>query len=194
MHILVVFVHPSPKCFNREILATVRDEVAAKGHVCVVRDLNAEKFNPVLSEADFESFNRGTAPKDVKKMQDAVQAADIVVFIHPVWWYGLPAILKGWIDRVFSYGFAYGHDSRGVKPLLFGKKAIVINTAGAAEGSAYNDNGFKDAMVRLTDQGIYNFVGLEVILRRMFFEVPAASDAERRDMLAVLKRDLQRVL
>ena len=194
MHILAVFAHPSPRCFNRDILGAVRGTAAAKGHEFTVRDLYAEGFNPVLSEEDLESFNRGIVPGDIQNMQDAVTAADIVAIIHPIWWFGIPAILKGWIERVFAYGFAYGHDSRGVKPLLFGKKAIIVNTAGAAEGPVYDATGFKDAMIKLTDQGIYNFVGLDIILRRIFYEVSAASDAQRRDMLDLLRNDLQKVL
>lgn len=194
MHILVVYAHPSPKSFNHAILETVLDEARLKGYTSAVRDLYAEKFNPVLSDADIESFNRGKIPSDIKAMQEAVREAKVVIFIHPIWWFGIPAILKGWIDRVFSYGFAYGHDSRGVKPLLTGRNAIVINTAGGAEGPSYDETGFKDAFIKLTDQGIYDFVGLEILLRRMFFEVPSASDEKRREMLETLRKDLRRVL
>lgn len=194
MHILAVYAHPSPKCFNRSVLETLVDVAREKDHETTVLDLYAESFDPVLSETDFETFNRGVTPADIKAMQDRVAAANVVAFIHPLWWFGMPAILKGWIDRVFSYGFAYGHDSRGVKPLLAGKKAIVVNSAGGAEGPSYDATGFKDAIVKLNDQGIYEFVGLDIILRRMFFEIPAASDEKRRELLGTLREDLGRVL
>ncbi len=193
MHILAVYAHPSSKSFNRALLDAVVDEAGAKGHTCAVRDLYAENFQPVLTETDFEAFNRGKTPDDIKDMQGAVARADIVVFIHPIWWSGSPAILKGWVDRVFSYGFAYGHDSRGVKPLLAGKKAIIVNTAGGTEAGGFDENGFKDAIIRLNDQAIYKFVGLDVILHRMFFQVPAASDEERRDMLERIRSDLKKI-
>ncbi len=195
MHILAIYAHPSPKSFNRALLDTLVDEARAKGHECVARDLYAENFQPILSEADFEAFNRGKTPDDIKDMQSAVARADVVAFIHPIWWSGCPAILKGWVERVFSYGFAYGHDSRGVKPLLAGKKAVIVNTAGGAESAAgADDGGFKDAFIKLYDQAIYKFVGFDVILHRMFFQVPAASDEERRDMLERLRADLRKIL
>ncbi len=194
MHILAVFAHPCHKCFNRSVLDTLTDVARAKNHDLAVLDLYAEKFDPVLREGDFEAFNRGVTPADIKAMQDKVAAAQVVAFIHPLWWFAMPAILKGWIDRVFSYGFAYGHDSRGVKPLLAGKKAIVVNTAGGAEGESYGATGFKDAIVKLSDHGIYEFVGFDVILRRMFFEIPAASDERRRELLASLREDFGKVL
>lgn len=194
MHILAIFAHPSPKSFNRSVLGVLLDEAERKGHSLAVRDLYAEKFNPVLSEDDIEAFNRGATPPDIKNMQEAVRAANIVAFIHPIWWFGLPAILKGWIDRVFSYGFAYGHDSRGVKPLLEGRSAIIVNTAGGAEETAYVESGYGEAYGKLTDRGVYGFVGLDVLLRRTFYEVPSASDARRREMLETLRNDLRRVL
>ncbi len=194
MHILVVYAHPSPKSFNRSLLEVVVDEAQAKGHECVVHDLYAQAFQSALTDADFESFNRGKIPDDIKAEQMAVKRADVVVFMHPVWWFGLPAIFKGWIDRVFSYGFAYGHDSRGVRPLLAGKKAIIVNTAGGADGQSFQETGFKDAMIKLIDNGIFQFVGFDIILRRMFFQVPSASDGDRREMLEMLRSDLRKML
>lgn len=194
MHILAVFAHPAAKSFNRSILDAVLEEAGAKGHDCVVRDLYAENFRPVLTEADMEAANRGKLPADIAEMQEAVARAEVVFFIHPIWWFGFPAILKGWVDRVFSYGFAYGHDSRGVRPLLAGKKAVVINTAGGEEVAGYDETGFKDAVIKLADQAIYKFVGFDVILRRMFFSVPSASDEERRHMLELLRADLRKIL
>jgi NAD(P)H dehydrogenase (quinone) len=194
MRILAVFAHPSAKCFNRSVLDTLLDVAKAKAHETSVLDLYAEKFDPVLSEKDFEMFNRGKTPPDIQAMQQQVADANVVAFIHPLWWFGMPAILKGWIDRVFSYGFAYGHDSHGVKPLLAGKKAIVINTAGGSEGESYTTTGFRDAIIKLNDQGIYRFVGFDILLRTIFFEIPAASDEQRRELLSQLRDDLVRAL
>ena len=194
MNILAVYAHPSPKSFNRAILGVIMDEAAAKGYEQAICDLYALDFNPVLTEKDYEQFNRGRTPDDIRVMHDMIKAADVVAIIHPVWWFGLPAILKGWIDRVFSYGFAYGHDSRGVKPLLAGKKAIIVNTTGGAEQPSYVDTGFGDAMLKLNDLGIFQFVGFEIILHRMFFEIPAASDEERREMLDSLRGDIRKLL
>lgn len=194
MNILAIYAHPGQKSFNRSILETVLDEAGVKKHDCRVLDLYAEKFNPVLTDDDIEAFNRGKIPADIKAMQNAVKAAKIIIFIHPIWWFGIPAILKGWIDRVFSYGFAYGHDSRGIKPLLADKKAVIVNTAGGTETPDYDETGYREAYMKLTNQGIYGFVGLDVILHRMFFEVPSASDERRREMLEVLRNDLRRIL
>ncbi len=194
MQILTVLAHPSPKSFNRSVAQMIQDVATQKDHQVTLCDLYAEKFNPILTDDDFEAFNRAITPADIQRMQDAVKAANVVAFIHPIWWFGVPAILKGWIDRVLSYGFAYGHDSRGVKPLLAGKKAIIVSTAGGAEAPSYGQNGFKDAMLRIYDDGIFRFVGFDIVFHRIFYEVPAKSESERREMLEVLREDLQKVL
>ncbi len=194
MRILSVLAHPSQKSFCRDLVGVLIEVAGEKGHECDFLDLYREGFNPVLSEEDFEAFNRGMTPIDIREHQDRVSDADVVAFFHPVWWFGMPAVMKGWIDRVFSYGFAYGHDSRGVKPLLSGKKAVVVNTAGGEERRSYGETGFQDAMIKLNDQGIYRFVGFEIILRRFFFEVPTASDERRREMAESLRGELWKIL
>jgi Putative NADPH-quinone reductase (modulator of drug activity B) len=194
MRILVIYVHPNRKSFNRALADAVLEEAEAKGHEYELRDLYAQSFQPVLTNDDFEAFNHAAIPDDIKREQDAVTRADLVIFVYPIWWFGPPAILKGWIDRVFSYGFAYGHDTRGVKPLLTGRKAILVNTAGGSETEAFQTVEFKDAMTTVIDTGIFEFVGLDVILHRMFFQVPSATAEERREMLETIRNDMRKLL
>lgn len=79
-------------------------------------------FNPVLGASDFISFSKGNTPEDIKEEQEHISWADSITFIYPVWWAGLPAILKGYVDRVFSHGFAYAYGENGIEKLLSGKK------------------------------------------------------------------------
>lgn len=194
MHILTVCAHPDPKSFNHALAAVVAEEAEKKGHTHTLRDLYALRFQPVLNARDFEDFNHGVIPPDIKAEQREVARANVIVFVHPIWWFGLPAIFKGWIDRVFSYGFAYGHDSRGVRGLLAGKKAVVLNTTGGDEKAGYTDTGFKDAILTLTDRGIYSFVGLEVALHRFFYQVPTQSQEARVGMLDEVRSELRKLL
>ena len=194
MRILSVLANPRQQSFCRDLAGTLIGVAGEKGHECDFLDLYREGFDPILSEEDFESFNRGMTPIDIREHQDRLADADVVAFFHPVWWFGMPAVMKGWIDRVFSYGFAYGHDSRGVRPLLAGKKAIVVNTTGGAKRESYDETGFQEAMTKLFDIGICRFVGFEIILRRFFYEVPAASDDQKRDMLESFREELWKIL
>ena len=194
MHILVVYAHPDPKSFNHALAVAVLEEVQKKGHSHVFRNLYELQFHPVLSCRDFEDFNHGDIPEDIKAEQMEIKRADVIIFVHPIWWFGMPAILKGWVDRVFSYGFAYGNDSRGVRGLLAGKKAVVINTTGGDQKSGYMDTGYQESFLNLTDHGIYSFVGLDVILHRFFYQVPILSQEGRLEMIESLRDDLRKIL
>lgn len=102
---LVVYAHPVAGSVNHQLLNSVLESL--KGHEVEVRDLNQLAFNPVLSSEDLAGQRRGEVATDVKTEQDFIREADVITFIYPIWWAGLPAILKGYVDRVFSYGFAY---------------------------------------------------------------------------------------
>lgn len=119
---VIVYAHPNTESFNHAILETVKKELEEKGHEVRVRDLYELNFNPVLGASDFISFSQGNTPADIKEEQEHISWADSITFIYPVWWAGLPAILKGYVDRVFSHGFAYAYGENGIEKLLSGKK------------------------------------------------------------------------
>ena len=129
MKVLIVYAHPSPQSFNHAILESFTKGLGEAGHTYEVVDLYAINFNPCLSGEDFAMFMEGKTPDDIRAQQEKVSQADGIVFIHPSWWSGPPAILKGWIDRVLSMGFAYMVDEKdgSHSGLLKNQKALVIN-------------------------------------------------------------------
>lgn len=132
MKLLAIYAHPNSPSLNRSILEVIEREADAKGHELKVRDLYALGFNAVLSANELHQGD-GKVAEDVREEQEFVNWADILIFIYPIWWYGQPAILKGWIDRVFTLGFAYGPTPNGIKGLLKQSKALIFQTAGASE-------------------------------------------------------------
>ncbi|MEI5909580.1 NAD(P)H-dependent oxidoreductase [Bacillus spongiae] len=180
---LVIYAHPNPQSFNHAILETVVNKLEGQGNEVVVRDLYALNFEPVLSGQDFAAFQAGNTPDDIKVEQDHVKWADVITFVYPIWWTGLPAILKGYIDRVFAYGFAYAvNEQGGYEKLLAGKKAVVFNTIGHPEGY-YEEVGMIGAMKQTSDTGIFDFVGIETLEHKFFGAVPSVDDATRKQML-----------
>lgn len=131
MNATLVYAHPNPRSFNHALLEQTVGQLQAAGATTHVRDLYALGFDPLLKPTDFEAFQQGAVPDDIRAEQDYIRAADWLVFIYPTWWWDRPAILKGYIDRVFSYGFAFGvGPDLAVLPLLTGKKSLVLNTFG----------------------------------------------------------------
>ncbi|MEI7059010.1 NAD(P)H-dependent oxidoreductase [Nocardioides sp. CCNWLW239] len=128
MHALWVWAHPNASSLNGRLQEIGRNALVAGGWTVDEIDLYREGFNPLLVE-------RGEA--DVRHHQDRLREADLLVVQFPLWWYSVPAILKGWIDRVFESGFAFDvPDPETGKPLkygkggLVGKRALTVVTAG----------------------------------------------------------------
>lgn len=183
---LVVYAHPNPASFNHGILETVTQTLQKAGHEVRVRDLYTLNFQPVLSGVDFGAYQQGTVPADVKVEQEHITWADAVTFVYPVWWAGLPAILKGYVDRVFTHGFAYSVTSQGMAKLLTGKKGYLIATQGNPK-EYYDAIGMTTAMEKTTDTGIFDFSGIETVEQIFFPSVPSVDDATRKGYLEQVK-------
>ena len=182
MKYLIVYAHPNPKSFNHAIKEKVEARLKREGAQYDVRDLYELGFDPVLKGSDFAGFKQGKPSEDIKREQEFIKNADTLIFIHPVWWFGPPAVLKGYIDRVFSFGFAYTADEKGLRGLLNGKKAVILNTTGGSEAD-YKEKGFKDALGKTMDIGTFGLCGIEVRLHKFFHAVPAVSNDTREKML-----------
>jgi len=187
---LVVYSHPNPGSFCHAILETVINTLAAGKQGVVVRDLYALGFNPVLRADDFVGIQSGNIPADIKTEQDHIAASDNLIVIHPIWWTGLPAMIKGYFDRVFSYGFAYSVDAGGIVKLLTGKKAVVFNTQGTPQ-QVYEQTGMFEALKKTSDMGIYAFCGLEVVSHSFFGAVPYVKDETRKDYLSTVQKVIE---
>ncbi len=185
MHTLIVYAHPNPASFNHAILETVLESLKRKTWEVNVRDLYAMRFDPVLSGSELEALRQGRVSEDVAVEQDHVRRADLLVFIYPIWWAGMPAVLRGYIDRVFSKGFAYDYGPEG--GLLKGKKVLIFNTLGAPL-EAYETTGIFKSMQQLTDQETFRFCGMEVVGHHYFGSVPTVTHEERLKMLAQVAR------
>jgi len=118
MKYLIVYAHPDSKSFNHAILETISEELKKKKKEFKVRDLYKIGFNPVLSTKDLSEIQKGAVPQDIKREQNYISKADTIIFVFPIWWSSMPAILKGYIDRVFSLKFAYDITEDGVMGLL----------------------------------------------------------------------------
>ncbi|ULO05347.1 NAD(P)H-dependent oxidoreductase [Paenibacillus sp. 19GGS1-52] len=159
---LIIYAHPNPESLNHSILETTVQALKNNGHEVVVRDLYALDFQPVLKPEDTANMRAGQTPQDIKTEQEFITQAEAITFIYPIWWTGLPAIVKGYIDRVFSYGFAYSAGEEGIIKLLNGKKGLIINTHGTPN-AVYDNIGMTAGMKMTSDVGIFDFVGIESV-------------------------------
>ena len=181
---LVIYSHPNPRSFNHAIKETFQKVLEEKGDEVRVRDLYVMGFDPVLSANDFEALEKSEVLKDVKAEQDHVRWADVITFIFPVWWNSLPAIARGYIDRVFSVGFAYTEKMEGLLP---DKKVLVICTMNAPKEVSQNSGAFK-AMDFTIGQSLADFCGMTLLKQKYFNSVVLINDKERKDMLVEVEK------
>ncbi len=186
MKYLVIYAHPNPASFNHAILETISEELKKKKKDFKVRDLYRTGFNPILSTKDLTAIQKGAVPKDVKKEQDYISKADALIFIFPIWWSAMPAMLKGYIDRVFSIGFAYDIKEDEAIGLLKGKKVFLVSTTGASRKDYEKMGAFK-MMNMSIDMAIFQFSGMKMIGHKYFSSVPYVSQQERKKMLKELR-------
>ncbi|WP_194542707.1 NAD(P)H-dependent oxidoreductase [Paenibacillus sp. JZ16] len=178
MNHLIVYAHPRKVSFNHAILETTVRSLRQKGHEIIVRDLYAMEFQPVISSSEI----LGGVGEDIEQEQEYLKWADVITFIYPIWWTGLPAIVKGFIERVFTYGFAYRYVNGEQKGLLKGKKAIIINTLGKSHAQ-YAASGMDKALILTSDKGIFEYCGMEVLHHVFFESVPSSDEATRTTWL-----------
>lgn len=173
---LVIYAHPNPASLNHFFKQTIVESLKNSGEEIVVRDLNEINFNPVLSLNDMRGQRMGQVSEEVKTEQDFISWADQIIFVYPIWWTGMPAIMKGYIDRVFSYGFAYRYDQGVQKGLLTGKKTVIVNSHGKSNAE-YQAMGMDKALALTSDTGIFTYCGLE-IKKHFYFDKADRASAE----------------
>lgn len=190
---LIVYVNPETESFSHRILETVKEYSLEKGHQIEVRDLYKMNFNPVLSLEELKALDRdGSVAEDVKKEQEYLDWAEVVTFIYPIWWQ-IPAIMKGYFDRVFSYEYAYVYTDKGPKGLLTDKKVFRLNSMGTHR-EVYEKNGLRRDYESVIDEGILQSTGMTVVESRLFGPSPR-NDKELGDKyLEEVKEIISQVL
>jgi NAD(P)H dehydrogenase (quinone) len=189
MKILFVYAHPEPRSLNGSIKDFSVRRLEDAGHTVQVSDLYAmkwkasldaddtlvqnadERFDP--SRASQQAFANGLQSEDIAREQEKLLWADALILQFPLWWFSMPAILKGWVERVYAYGFAYGvgeHSDarwgdRYGEGTLTGKRAMLIVTAGGWE-SHYGPRGINGPMDQILfpiHHGILYYPGFDVL-------------------------------
>ena len=203
MRIFIVHAHPEPKSFNGALTRAATQALTDAGHEVVLSDLYAMGFNPVSDRRNFTTVrdpdtyrqqaeeahaaaHDGFAP-DLQAEMDKLFWCDALILQFPLWWFGLPAILKGWVDRVFaSGGRIYGGGKWYDRGVFAGKRAMCSVTIGGPP-PIYSERGLNgpiDAILFPINHGMLYFTGFTVIEPFLVHAPARISDAERAAHLA----------
>jgi len=207
VNVLIVHSHPEPRSFCSALMRAARDELAALGHAVTVTDLYAEGFDPVLSAADFTdrldpAFLRpmeeqdhavagGTLREDVARQVERLRAADLVVLTASMWWFSVPAMLKGWFDRVLVKGYAYGPVPSWSGP-LGDKRALLVMTSSYSDGAFRAEGSIGDiaTVLRPVTYGTLAYCGMQVLEPFIAYGADEVGDDTRAGYLAALRARL----
>ena len=213
MNVLIVYAHHEPGSFTAAMKNLVIEVLSRQGHAISVSDLYGEGFNPVAQKWDFVTtsgghFNYMTEQKHAANLDLAfspdilgeiqkIKAADIIIFATPLWWSGVPAILKGWFDRVLAMGVAWDTDRTYEKGLLRGKQAMVIVSAGHP-AAYYTELGkhrsTPNQVLHGLDHETLAFCGLDVQEPFMALNVLGLNDTGRLKILQELQFRLEHLI
>jgi len=182
---LVVVAHPDPASFNHALAHAVAASWAAAGIVVKVRDLHAERFDPVLT-LDEQRGRPATDPLVRDHIAD-VQSSRLLAIVHPNCWGAPPAIMKGWIDRVFAQDAAYAFEKGsggGDVPigLLAIERALVLNTGNTPV--AREQEVFGDPLDRIWRQCVLHYCGVTQVERELFAVVADSTRQQRQIWLS----------
>ncbi|MFG3342643.1 NAD(P)H-dependent oxidoreductase [Glycomyces sp. NPDC048151] len=180
MNVLIVHAHPDANSLTSSLKDLAVNAFREEGHEVVVSDLYAMKWESAADYTDFDgitgpdfmhasgtAYATGRLSADIQAEQQKLRDADLVVLLFPLWWFTVPAILKGWIDRVFTYNFAYGADlgRYGNEGPLSGKRAMLATLTGGRAGhyTARGVNGPVDDLLFPLNHGVLHFTGFDVL-------------------------------
>jgi len=180
MEISVILAHPERRSFNHAIALAVCRTLERGGHTVCFHDLYEEGFNPLLTASELDT--KAQPPQGLARYCDELRRSDGLVIVHPNWWGQPPAVMKGWIDRVFRPGVAYsfqeGDKGEGVPiGLLRAQTAIVFNTSNTPPEREMSV--FGDPLDQLWKKCILEFCGVQNIVRETFSIVITSTPEQR---------------
>ena len=216
MNILLVLAHPEAASLNGSLHRFMLEHLTAIGHSVQVSDLYAMRWKPALDADDFpardtaarfdpvldslHAFETGTQTVDIAGEQEKLLWADAVILQFPLWWYSMPAILKGWVERIYAYGFAYGlgeHSDthwgdRFGEGVMAGKRAMLVVTTGgwASHYAPRGINGTMDDLLFPIQHGILYYPGFDVMPPYVVHRTNKIDDAAYARITGELGRQL----
>jgi NAD(P)H dehydrogenase (quinone) len=219
MNVLIVYAHPERRSLNGAINEFIVQRLQANGHEVQVSDLYAMNWKTPLDAHDVRerdrdapfhpsidskhAFANGLQSRDIEAEQDKLRWADALILQFPMWWFSMPAIMKGWVERVYAYGFGYGvgehtdthWGDRYGEGAMSGKRAMVVVTTGGWE-SHYGPRGINgpiDDILFPIQHGVLFYPGFDVLPPYVVYQTSKMNDARLNATFDALGQRLDRL-
>jgi NAD(P)H dehydrogenase (quinone) len=200
--VFVVYWHPEPRSFNAAMFQTACETLAAAGHEVRTSNLHEMRFDPVSSRRNFTTVKDPNYLKPQIEEMNATEMSgfseeieseirkiewfELMIWQFPLWWFGLPAALKGWVDRAFAMGRTYGGGRIYESGVFRGRRALLSLTTGGPEG-AYRKGAFNGditAILRPIHRGMLQFVGFDVLEPQIVYGPVRLTEEQRKQRLS----------
>jgi len=211
MNVFIICAHAEPQSYNGALFRTAQESLRAAGHSVQTSDLYAMKFDPVSDRRNFTTVKDpdyfkqqieemhateagGFAPVLEAELRK-VEACNLMIWQFPLWWFGVPGILKGWVDRVFAMGRTYGGERFYENGVFKGKRALLSLTTGGP-GAVYEKGGWNgdiQGILRPIQRGMLSFVGFEVLKPQIVYSPVRITAEERQAALDAWASRLSRI-
>jgi len=211
MKVFVVYWHPEPQSFNGAMFRTACEAIAGAGYEVRTSNLHEMRFDPVSSRKNFTTvkdpnyFKQQIEEMHATEMNsfsaeivfemEKIEWCDLMIWQFPLWWFGLPAVLKGWVDRVFAMGRIYNFEHIYGTGFFRGKRALLSLTTGGPE-EAYREGGFNGdiaAILRPIHRGMLQFVGFDVLAPQIVYAPVRMTDEQRQHYMTAYAKRLKEI-
>lgn len=184
---LIITAHPNKQSFNQAIAETVINASKQQHTEIRVRNLYALNFDPILSWQELNATYQGIVATEIQQEQQFIREADLITLIYPLWWMGFPAILKGYLDRVLTHGFAYKTEGEISQGLIVGKKMQQFITLGS-NVSQYQALGWDKSLNDCLINGLFNYCGITDIDYQLFGDIHLIDTSARHNILQQIEQ------
>lgn len=191
MHVLTVLDHPNPSSFSAAAANSFMDGAKEAGHSVELANLHAEGFDPRWTMADIENDKLGTVSADIQREQNRIARADAICLVFPLFWWGMPSMTKGWVDRVWTWNWAYDQLDDPDKSLQRARSGVLLIPAGARSDEVEN-SGYLEAMQTAWIKGTFGYFGFSP--RKLELLYGANGSPERRQALLEKSHQIGRTL
>ena len=192
MNALLVLAHPATDSLTQSLARTVAQVISDYGHSFEIADLAAEGFDPRYDLADRALHHgKAQASEAVRAEQARIDRADALVIVYPVYWWSMPGLLKGWIDRVFTNGWAYEDQPGGVGLVKrLGRLPVHLLAIAGVDEPAFEKRGFRKAMATQIETGIFDYCGAPLVQSEIVFGSETRDVADHFDVARAFGRQV----
>lgn len=190
MHALIVVDHPNSQSLTHGVAKAIAEGLVETGlHSFELADLASEGFDPRFTLADIEVYHqRAPVPPDITVEQARLDRADALVLVFPIYWWSLPALLKGWIDRVFCNGWAFGYTPESGITKKLGHLPVHLVALGGSDAKTYEKRGYFTAFQTQIESGIFEYCGAPIASSHLLLDSESRDPKEHLETAAEIGR------